>query len=194
MIALHVICFRIADRYLQKKMIGFDITLPILGILAFIFIKKSYVVGYMHYLCSPEDELSDFEVIITMTVEIMILFIIGIFVFIILISILKEAELKQKGIYNYIHLPLSSDELRQILAENRFEANAKNYLEYLDNQLTYRKGKSIQLKPTDVLTLLRTIKEVFGVEEILVATRKERKIFVEYQCLKKNCSQVFLYI
>lgn len=117
---------------------------------------------------------------------------VGIMIFALLIVIIGLLEIfcsKQKAIYNYIHLPLSSDALRQMLTEEKFEANTKSYLKYLDEQLAYgsrilQEKKSIQLKPKDILVLLRTIKEVFGNEEISAA-HKTYKEFLKYQCLEE---------
>ncbi len=78
-----------------------------------------------------------------------------------------------------------------MLAEKKFEANTKSYLEYLDNQLIYKsrifqEKDAIQLKPKDVLILLRTIKEVFGDEEISAVHKAHTgEGFLKYQCLEE---------
>lgn len=155
----------------------------VLGIIA--FFALSYIVGR---LAAPKGT-GIFGGVTIILVGIMI---IGLLI--VIIGLLEIFCSKQKAIYNYIHLPLSSDELRQMLAEKKFEANTKSYLEYLDNQLIYKsrilqEKDAIQLKPKDVLILLRTIKEVFGDEEISAAhkahTGETGEGFLKYQCLEE---------
>ena len=158
----------------------------VLGIIAFFIL--SYIVGCL--VGSKDDGLWEnmFGGMFIACIGIMALLVIIAFV-ILIIGLLEIFCSKQKAIYNYIHLPLSSDELRQMLTEEKFEANTKSYLEYLDNQLAYgsrilQEKKSIQLKPKDILVLLRTIKEVFGNEEISAAHKAHTgEGFLKYQCL-----------
>lgn len=163
----------------------------VLGIIAFFIL--SYIVGCL--VGSKDDGLWEnmFGGMFIACIGIIALLVIIAFV-IVIIGLLEEFCSKQKAIYNYIHLPLSSDELRQMLAEKKFEANTKSYLEYLDNQLIYKsrifqEKDAIQLKPKDVLILLRTIKEVFGDEEISAAYKayigEISEGFLKYQCLEE---------
>ena len=158
----------------------------VLGIIAFFIL--SYIVGCL--VGSKDDGLWEnmFGGMFIACIGIIALLVIIAFV-IVIIGLLEIFCSKQKAIYNYIHLPLSSDELRQMLTEKKFEANTKSYLKYLDEQLAYgsrilQEKKSIQLKPKDILVLLRTIKEVFGNEEISAA-HKTYKEFLKYQCLEE---------
>ena len=160
----------------------------VLGIIAFFIL--SYIVGCL--VGSKDDGLWEnmFGGMFIACIGIMALLVIIAFV-IVIIGLLEIFCSKQKAIYNYIHLPLSSDELRQMLTEKKFEANTKSYLKYLDEQLAYgsrilQEKKSIQLKPKDVLILLRTIKEVFGDEEISAAYKAHTgEGFLKYQCLEE---------
>lgn len=160
----------------------------VLGIIAFFIL--SYIVGCL--VGSKDDGLWEnmFGGMFIACIGIIALLVIIAFV-IVIIGLLEEFCSKQKAIYNYIHLPLSSDELRQMLAEKKFEANTKSYLEYLDNQLIYKsrifqEKDAIQLKPKDVLILLRTIKEVFGDEEISAVHKAHTgEGFLKYQCLEE---------
>ena len=128
--------------------------------------------------------------------------------------VLKAFYDKQKAIYRYAHFSFSPDELRQMLAENKFEANINAYLEYVDKQLIYDKGRyeniSIQLKPIDVLNILKSAKEVFGENEVIVShgcyerinSQQEpmttEKIYNGYVCLKKiitaRCGADFYHV
>lgn len=160
----------------------------VLGIIAFFIL--SYIAGCL--VGSKDDGLWEnmFSGMFIACIGIIALLVIIAFV-IVIIGLLEEFCSKQKAIYNYIHLPLSSDELRQMLAEKKFEANTKSYLEYLDNQLIYKsrifqEKDAIQLKPKDVLILLRTIKEVFGDEEISALHKAHTgEGFLKYQCLEE---------
>ena len=90
-----------------------------------------------------------------------------------ILIVLKDFYNKQKAIYRYAHFSFSPDGLRQMLAENKFAANINEYLEYINKQLIYGKGmyknRSIQLRPIDVLNILKSAKEVFGENEVIVS-------------------------
>lgn len=161
----------------------------VLGIIA--FFALSYIVGR---LAAPKGDMFDGILIVCIGIMATMALLVIIALLIVIIGLLEIFCSKQKAIYNYIHLPLSSDELRQMLAEKKFEANTKSYLEYLDNQLIYKsrilqEKDAIQLKPKDVLILLRTIKEVFGDEEISAAYKayigEISEGFLKYQCLEE---------
>lgn len=78
---------------------------------------------------------------------------------------------KQKAIHNYLYLPLTADEINKAAERNEFNRNVMDYLEYIDNKLSYygfnkKDYQTILLNIDDIFKLMYSIKDVFNINNI----------------------------